>query len=347
MNRDLINKAITGISSAFLEEAMTSPARETAPERTKNMGKFENRQRGTSSRRIVTVALAACLIFALAVTAYAANIFGLRELYNVGTRQLPEEAVPYIQENSESASQEGLSARVTESLCSNGKLMATVEISGGDKYILCEQWYNQEDPASLIGIQGDQTLQEYADSQGKTLLFVGVFLDGENFGSAQSFVAKYDGSGNLTMLADADMTGEVTQAVCRVNAENRADPEAPIQRLEIPFSVTPMPSSDREFVPDDPDAIPGMILGNATVNDSPLGMTIRWPETVTDIEQFQNVMKEEIEDCEFRESGSIQTEDGNYCFTANMVQGTIGDSFTVKFYDWDKEFIGQVVFTKK
>ena len=344
MNRDLINKAITGISSAFLEEAMTSPARETAPERTKKMGKFENRQRGTSSRRIVTVALAACLIFALAATAYATNIFGLRDLYNVGTRQLPEEAVPYIQENSESASQEGLSARVTESLCNNGKLMATVEISGGDKYILCEQSYNQEDPASLIGIQGDQTLQEYADSQGKTLLFVGAHLDGENFAGVGSVMFQYDGNGNLTALVEENLTGDITEATCHVSANEADATMEDIQRLEIPFSVSPTPSSDREFVPDNPDAIPGMTLGNATVNDSPLGMTIRWPEIISD---SCDVMKVEIDGCTYGEGGAIQTEDGNYCFTANMVQGTIGDSFTVKFYDWDKDFIGQVVFTKK
>lgn len=344
MNRDLINKAITGISASFLEEAMTSPARETAPERTKKMGKFENRQRGTSSRRIVTVALAACLIFALAVTAYATNIFGLRDLYNVGTRQLPEEAVPYIQENNESASQEGLSARVTESLCNNGKLMATVEISGGDKYILCEQSYNQEDPASLIGIQGEQTLQEYADSQGKTLLFVGARLEGENFAGVGSSMFQYDGNGNLTALVEENLTGDITEATCHVSANEADAAMEDIMRLEIPFSVTPTPSSDREFVPDNPNAIPGMTLGNATVNDSPLGMTIRWPEIISD---SCDVMKVEIDGCTYGEGGSIQTEDGNYCFTANMVQGTIGDSFTVKFYDWDKEFIGQVVFTKK
>lgn len=344
MNRKLISKAISGIDGKYIAQSLTPPASgANAPERMETMGKYQHKQ-GASLRRLVGLALAACLIFALAATAYATNIFGLRDLYNIGLRQLPEDAVPYIQENNESASQEGLSARVTESLCNNGKLMATVEISGGDKYILCEQWYNQEDSVNVIGISGDQTLQEYADSQGKVLLFVGVRLDGENFAGVQSSVGKYDGSGNLTMLADADMTGEVTEAVCRVNAENRADPEAPIQRLEIPFSVTPTPSSEREFAPDDPNAIPGMPLGNATVTDSPLGMTIRWPEIISD---SCDVMKVEIEGCTYGEGGSIMTEDGNYCFTAQMVQGAIVDSFTVKFYDWDKVCIGEVLFRLK
>lgn len=345
MNRDLISKAITGISAQYIDEALEAPARENAPERTKPMGKFENRQRGTSRRRIVTLALAACLVLALAITAYATNAFGLKDMYKTENRQLPEEAEPYIQQHTESTSQEGLSARVKESLCNDGKLMATVEISGGDNYILCEQSFNQDDPASLIGIQGDQTLQEYADSQGKTLLFVGVRLDGENFAGVQSSVAQYDGNGNMTMLAEADLTGEVTEAACHVSAYEADATVEDILRLEIPFAVSPAASSqERVFTPDNAAAIPGLTVGNATVTDSPMGMTIRWPESIAD---SCDVMKVEIEGCTYGEGGSIMTEDGSYCFTANMVEGDIGDSFTVKFYDWDKEFIGQVVFTEK
>lgn len=344
MNRDLINKAITGISAQYIDEALEAPARENAPERTKPMGKFENRQRGTSIRRIVAVALAACLLLALAATAYATNIFGLRELFNTENRQLPEKAVPYIQQHTEAVSQEGLTAQVKESLCNNGKLMATVEVSGGDKYILCEQSFNQENPVSSIGVPGEQTLQEYADSQGKTLLFVGVMLDGENFVGVQSTRFEYDGSGKLIVLAEADLTGEVTEATCHVSAYEADAAVADILRLEIPFTVSPADGQERVFTPDNATAIPGLTVGNATVTDSPLGMTIRWPETIAD---SCDVMKVEIEGCTYGEGGSIMTEDGNYCFTASMVEGTIGDSFTVKFYDWDKDLIGQVVFTKK
>lgn len=343
MNRDLINKAISGISASFIEEAMVSPARENAPERTNSMGKFENRQRGTSTRRIVTLALAACLIFALAATAYATNAFGLREMFNTENRQLPEEAVPYIQQHTESVSDEGLTAKVTESLCNDSKLMVTVEVSGGGKYILSGQDFNPDAPVSFIGIPGEQTLQEYADSQGKELLFVGVRLDGENFAGVQSARFEYDGNGNLIVLADADLTGEVTEATCRISACKADSAMEDIQRLEIPFTVSPTGGRERVFTPDNANAIPGLTVGSATVTDTPMGMTIRWPETIAD---GCEVMKVEIEGCTYGEGGSIMTEDGNYCFTANMVQGTIGDSFTVKFYDWDKNPIGQIVFTK-
>lgn len=347
MNRKLISKALGGIDGSLIAQSMTPPASgANAPERTETMGNYQRRE-GASLRRIVGLALAACLVFALAATAYATNIFGLREMFKTENRELPEAAVPYIQEHTEAASREGLSARVTESLCNNGKLMATVEVSGGDKYILCEQSFNQEDPVSVIGIPGDQTLQEYADSQGKELLFVGVMLDGENFAGVQSAWYEYDGSGNLTVLADADLTGTVTEATCRISA-NKADATMEdIQHLEIPFTVSSTDCQERMFLPDNAAAIPGVTLGNATVTDSPMGMTIRWPETITDEDLFYQIMKVEIEGCTYDEGGSVMTEDGSYLFTANMVQGTIGDSFTVKFYDWDKVYMGEVLFRLK
>ena len=348
MNRKLISKALGGIDGSLIAQSMTPPASgANAPERTETMGNYQRRE-GASLRRIVGLALAACLVFALAATAYATNIFGLREMFKTENRELPEAAVSYIQEHTEATSREGLSARVTESLCNNGKLMATVEVSGGDKYILCEQDWNQEDPASVIGVPGDQTLQEYADSQGKALLFIGVRMAGEHLDGTQSSLFRYDGMGNVTVLAEADITGEMTEAVCRISAENRAAPEEDIQRLELPFSLTPAPNGDTlEYVADTITPIPGVTLGNATVTDSPLGMTIRWPESVTDEEAFWKLMKVEIEGCTYSGGGSTQ-EDGTWHFTANMVEGTVGDSFTVKYYDLETEScIGEVLFRLK
>ena len=70
MNRKLISKALSNIDSAYIEESLTVPeeVRHT-PERTSKMGKYENRNGGNHSRRLLALVLAACLIFALAVTA--------------------------------------------------------------------------------------------------------------------------------------------------------------------------------------------------------------------------------------------------------------------------------------
>ena len=83
MNRKLISKAISDIDDSFVAESMSQPVAKAGQpsERTSKMGKYENRNGGNHSRRLLALVLAACLIFALAVTAYAANWFGIRELF--------------------------------------------------------------------------------------------------------------------------------------------------------------------------------------------------------------------------------------------------------------------------
>ncbi len=119
MNRKLISKAISDIDDSFIAESMSPPVvrADHAPERTSNMSKYENKRRGVNSRRLISLILAACLVFTLAITAYALNLFGIREMFRTENRELPVEADPYIQQHTETAKAEEWSANVTESLC--------------------------------------------------------------------------------------------------------------------------------------------------------------------------------------------------------------------------------------
>ena len=78
MNRNLVSKAISNIDDAYIAETLSPPVpyQDRAPERTIQMGRYESKKTKTSSRRLVAIALAACLVFAMAATAYAANLFG-------------------------------------------------------------------------------------------------------------------------------------------------------------------------------------------------------------------------------------------------------------------------------
>ena len=174
MNRKLISKAISDIDDAFIAEAQSAPVAYSghAPERTPNMGKYESKKNRVGSRRLIGLVLAACLVFSLAITAYALNLFGIREMFKIHNRELPEEADPYIQQHTETAAAEDWSARITESLCDTGKILTTVTVSGGDKYIVVPTDAMPGDSVGFIGIEGDQTLSEYAAAQGKELLFV-------------------------------------------------------------------------------------------------------------------------------------------------------------------------------
>ena len=82
MNRKLISKAITDMDDSFIEESMHPPAAIVGhtPERTTNM---DNQKKTIHFRRITGLILAACLVFTLAVTAYAADIGGIRRIIQI------------------------------------------------------------------------------------------------------------------------------------------------------------------------------------------------------------------------------------------------------------------------
>ena len=350
MNRKLISKAISDIDDSFIAESMSPPVANAghASERTSNMGKYENKSKNVGRRRLIALALAACLVFSLAVTAYALNLFGIREMFKTENRELPETADPYIQQHTETAAAEDWSARITESLCDTGKILTTVTVSGGDKYILVPTDAMADDRVGFIGLEGDQTLSEYAAAQGKELLFVGGTLrHNEHLGifmESQTFVNTSDAEMNI--LVESSRSGEAGgEAICKVyardSAGNRLD-------LELPFTLEQVPAeNERIYAPVDPDTIPGMIIGEATVKETPLGLSIRWKETITDQEAAYNVMKTEIEGVTYREGGGVLEDDGNWSFQISMGEGTVGDTMVVHFYDWDRQPIGDIVFKLK
>lgn len=349
MNRKLISKAISNIDDVYIAEAMFPPVAKAdrAPERTMKMRNYENKRNGVRSRRLFSLILAACLVFAMAVTAYAFDWFGIRDMF----RELPETADPYIQTHTETetAAAEDWSARITESLCDDANIMVTVTVYGGDKYILAPTDADPDTLAVNIGIEGDMTLGEYAAQQGKQLLFVGASLkQNDSLGGIGSQAFHNASDSEMTILITANKTAELTEneIVCCVYA---VDEEWNKLTLDIPFTLEEAPTEGSAvYVPANPDAIPGIIVGEATVAETPLGISVRYMETVTDENAAYDIMKVVIDGLEFGEGGgTVQEDDGNWYFTASMGQGTLTDTLTVRFYDWDSEPIGVIEFHKK
>ena len=345
MNRKWISQALNDIDTAYIAESMTCPGENVhhAPERTLKMGKYENRN--VRPRRLFSLIMAACLIFAMAVTAYAANWFGIREMFH----KLPEEAEPYIQEHTETAAAEDWSARITESLCDDTTIMVTVTVSGGDKYIIAPTDADPDTLAVNIGIRGDMTLGEYAASQGKELLFVGAAVHGDEArgigNGSQNF--KHSSAGEMTILVKASksasaVAGDVT---CHVYAVNEAWEKL---TLDLPFTLAQAPAEkDGIYVPVDAEAIPGMTVGEATVTETPLGLTIRFQEIINDADAFHDLKKVEFEGLVYGQGGTVLEDDGNWWFTVSGCTGEIGDTLTARYYDWDDQLVGEVVFVKK
>ena len=121
-----------------------------------------------------------------------------------------------------------------------------------------------------------------------------------------------------------------------------------VQRVEIPFTLNSAPAAEGEirYRPVKPDAVPGVTLGDMTVTETALGINIRVMETMTSEELYRNIMKVDIEGLDYSEGGAVLESDGNWYFEANMCQGTLGDTVIMRYYDWDKQPIGEIEFQK-
>lgn len=346
MNRKLVSKAIGNIDDAFIAETLSPPAvaLDRTPERTIPMSKYESKKTKTSSRRLFALVLAACLVFAMALTAYACNLFGIRDFFT----KLPETAEPYIQEHTETKAAEDWSARITESLCDETKVMVTVTVSGGDKYIIAPTDADPDTLAINIGIEGDMTLGEYAAQQGKQLLFVGATLtQNDSLGGNGSQGFRNASDSEMTILITADKTKALTQneIICHVYA---VDEEWNKLTLDIPFSLAEAPSEGLgTYVPVNVNAIPGMIIGEATITETPLGISIRYMETATDEEAMYNIKKVEFDGLVYGKGGTVLEDDGNWWFTVSGCTGDVGDTLIARYYDWDDQLVGTIEFVKK
>ena len=304
-----------------------------------------------SHRKLVALILAACLVFSLAAAAYAANLFGIRELFRTPYRELPEAAVAYIQQETAAAEvEEGWSCAITESLCDNSTVMATVTIRGGDKYIVVPTDADPNGSVGVIGIASEQTLSEYAASQGKKLLLVGASIlkvgDEEIGGGSQRMENISESEMIILTQVSKTVSASSLEAVCLVYAREEGSNE--VQRVELPFVLSEAPATSEEMVyhPLNFNAIPGLTFGDMTVTETPLGYNIRMPATVTDQEASYNIMKVEIEGLTYGEGSHGSEDDGNWYFDAYMCQGTLGDILIVHYYDWDKQPIGEIEFRK-
>lgn len=304
-----------------------------------------------SHRKLIALILAACLVFSLAATAYAANLFGIRELFRTYYRELPETAEPYIQqETAATEAEEGWSCAITESLSDSSTVMATVTIRGGNKYIVAPTDADPNGSVGVIGIASEQTLSEYAASQGKKLLLVGASIlkvgDEEIGGGSQRMENISESEMIILTQVSKTVSASSLEAVCLVYAREEGSNE--VQRVELPFVLSEAPATSEEMVyhPLNFNAIPGLTFGDMTVTETPLGYNIRMPATVTDQEASYNIMKVEIEGLTYGEGSHGSEDDGNWYFDAYMCQGTLGDILIVHYYDWDRQPIGEIEFRK-
>ena len=332
------NKAMNGIDDRFLsawEERQKKIA--SLPE---GKGKYEARP---GHRRLWVLVLAACLVIATVLTAYAANFMGIREAMTGTLVQVsPGEAAYITPETAAAESDAGWSCALTESLYTGEKIMLSVTIRAGEEYILIPAYINGSYPVGEIGLSGDETLQEYADRLGKTLLKAEASMDFTDWDvNGQGIFPRSNGTNELTLILDSEHTlrgPETLTGTCTVYVWPLGQEEPTIETLPLSLTAAPEPEGDKQiFHPVVSDSVPGMLFQDGTLSKSLSGYRLQLPFTVTDKSIVDDYLKTYCEELDLW--GLLDKSTGNVFY--DIPTNDFGQA-TIQIRNSDSEVVGTV-----
>lgn len=318
----------------------------------------QRRRRTLRVSRALAVAAVIAAFLALGAVAYAADLLGLRTLFaNPNRGEMPEEAADLILSQSEMTEGSGWSAQVSESYCDAGTVLVSLHVHAEAGYVLAPTDADLESPLSVIGRPGEGTLGDYAQREGKTLLFVGASLDREALGltslgerfenvSAQEMTIYVEGARSGGPAVPADTVCTVTAAAWRPEAPEAEAPAVERRTLAVTFADAGGEDTGT-YLPTDPAAVPGMLLGELRLTRTPLGLSLRLPITPTEPDAFERLLTIRLREIEFHGAGEIrQEEDGSVLVLFRQGQGEAGEQLHLTVLDWDKQPVGEAVFVK-
>lgn len=332
------NKAMNGIDDRFLS-AWEERQKKIAP-LPEGKGKYEARP---GHRRLWVLVLAACLVIAMALTAYAANFMGIREAMTGTLKQVsPGEAAYITPETAAAESDAGWSCALTESLYTGEKIMLSVTIRAGEEYILIPAYINGSYPVGEIGLSGDETLQEYADRLGKTLLKAEASMDFTDWDvNGQGIFPRSNGTNELTLILNSEHTlrgPETLTGTCTVYVWPLGQEEPTIETLPLSLTAAPEPEGDKQiFHPVVSDSIPGMLFQDGTLSKSLSGYRLQLPFTVTDRGLVDDYLKTYCEELDLW--GLLDKSTGNVFY--DIPTNDFGQA-TIQIRNSDSEVVGTV-----
>ena len=332
------NKAMNGIDDRFLS-AWEDRQKEivSLPE---GNGKYGTRH---GRKRLWVLILAACLVITMALTAYAVNFMGIREAMTGTLEQVsPGEAAYITPETAAAESEAGWSCALTESLYTGEKIMLSVTIRAGEEYILIPAYINGSYPVGEIGLSGDETLQEYADRLGKTLLKAEASMDFTDWDvNGQGIFPRSNGTNELTLILDSEHTlrgPETLTGTCTVYVWPLGQEEPTIETLPLSLTAAPEPEGDKQiFHPVVSDSVPGMLFQDGTLSKSLSGYRLQLPFTVTDKSIVDDYLKTYCEELDLW--GLLDKSTGNVFY--DIPTNDFGRA-TIQIRNSDSEVVGTV-----
>lgn len=332
------NKAMNGIDDRFLS-AWEERQKEIVflPE---GNGKYGTRH---GRKRLWVLILAACLVIAMALTAYAVNFMGIRKAMTGTLEQVsPGEAAYITPETAAAESDAGWSCALTESLYTGEKIMLSVTIRAGEEYILIPAYINGSYPVGEIGLSGDETLQEYADRLGKTLLKAEASMDFTDWDvNGQGIFPRSNGTNELTLILDSEHTlrgPETLTGTCTVYVWPLGQEEPTIETLPLSLTAASEPEGDKQiFHPVVSDSVPGMLFQDGTLSKSLSGYRLQLPFTVTDRGLVDDYLKTYCEELDLW--GLLDKSTGNVFY--DIPTNDFGQA-TIQIRNSDSEVVGTV-----
>lgn len=306
------------------------------------------------ARKLLVLAAVFAMLLALGAGAYAVAFGGIGELWpKTGQDQptFPPEAAKEIESREEAAQTEDWTCRIVETYCDDTKLIITANVSCSDRYIPVATDAMEEEPAANHGFDYQGTLAEYAAAQGKQLLMMNLGVNDEKVGIISASLLFENVSDHELLILYSGEKREVFDEIetsCAVIAyvPGAAEPE----RIELPLAL--QAGSAKElgvYAPLDPDAVPGIHAGEAALTETPFGLSIQYPVQITDEEAYCDVMFFNGVEVDFQGQGALgfTAEDNTGYARLTAGEGQVGDTLTIRYYDWDKQPVGDLVFQRK
>ena len=332
------NKAMNGIDDRFLS-AWEERQKKVVP-LPEGKGNDEARP---GHRRLWVLILAACLVIAMALTAYATYRMGIREAMTGTLEQVsPGEAAYITPETAVAESDVGWSCALTESLYTGEKIMLSITVRAGEEYLLIPEDAMASDSVGVIGLSGRKTLQEYANELGKTLLHVNArmeFADWDTNG--QGLFTKNCGTDEITIILESEHTfrgPEELTGTCKVLVRPFGQEESLSEELPLSLTAAPEPEGDKQiFHPVFSDSVPGMLFQDGTLSKSLSGYRLQLPFTVTDKSIVDDYLKTYCEELDLW--GLLDKSTGNVFY--DIPTNDFGRA-TIQIRNSDSEVVGTV-----
>lgn len=293
--------------------------------------------------------VAAVVVVMVTCVAFAANFFGIQEMFNRSGRQLPNDAAADIQQHQVKGEGAGWACAVTESLSDASTAMVSITVTSEDEYVLVPTDAQPDDPAANIGLAGGGTLADYAAEQGKKLLMVGAGIsNAEDLGiysASLSFENVSDGEMVILINAKKSASAAVIDAVCAVTAVE-ADSGA-VQRVDLPFTLQESAAKDTVYFAAGGQTISGLEFSEAHVEETSLGLNLEIPVKILDENAFRDIMKIDFDGLTYDEGGFVLEDDGTWIGQYPMCQGDIDGELKALVYDWDNQLLSEIVFNQQ